>query len=127
MGNTLNVWFEQTQVGQLILTSGRQAGFVYHEDWLCEQWPISCSLPLPVGGQHNPGTLHANHWQDFAAELGIAPKLVSRIIREQAEMLVANLNDWTQAFYRQNGNHPAIERIVQVIRQQTQKALRAWC
>ena len=47
MTDTLNVWYEQTAVGELWRNATNQIGFRYSESWLDEpSFAVSVSLPL---------------------------------------------------------------------------------
>src|SRR5690606_21380437 len=64
---------------------------------------VSHRLALPVGGKDDPQNLHGKHWQSFAAELGVAPRLIQRLIRSQAERLHDNADHWLDLFQNRYG------------------------
>lgn len=87
---------------------------------------ISHRMALPIGGKEDPQNLHRNHWEAFARELGVSPRLVQRLIRSQAERLQENADTWRDAFQDQHGEFPALQEVLNIIKRQTRKALRDW-
>ncbi|WP_081619798.1 type II toxin-antitoxin system HipA family toxin [Thioalkalivibrio sp. ALJT] len=87
---------------------------------------ISHRMALPIGAAEDPQNLHRNHWEAFAHQLGVSPRLVQRLIRSQAERLQENADAWHDAFQDRHGEFPALQRVRTVIRRQTRKALRDW-
>lgn len=87
---------------------------------------VSHRLALPVGSKDDPQNLHRNHWNDFADQLGVAPRLITRIIRSQAERLHDEADNWLSAFREQHGELPALDTIQTLVQKQSAKALRDW-
>lgn len=87
---------------------------------------VSHKLALPVGGKTDPQHLHRKHWDAFAAELGVAPRLVQRLIRAQAEQLRDNADAWMDIFQCQHGELPALKHVQDIVGRQCRKALRDW-
>lgn len=87
---------------------------------------VSHRLALPVGGKDDPQNLHGKHWQSFAAELGVAPRLIQRLIRSQAERLHDNADHWLDLFQNRYGELAPLNRVQTIIKRQSSKALRDW-
>lgn len=87
---------------------------------------ISHQMALPIGSQLDPQNLSRNHWQAFAAELGVSPRLIKRLIGEQAETLRDNAAHWLAEFQSQNGEHPALARVQKILTRQSDMALTDW-
>lgn len=87
---------------------------------------VSHRLALPVGSRDDPQNLHRNHWDEFAAQLGVAPRLIQRLIRAQAERLHDNADDWLAAFQDTHGNLPSLASVQNIVKKQVEKALREW-
>jgi serine/threonine-protein kinase HipA len=81
-------------------------------------------MALPIGGKDDPHHLHRNHWDSFAHELGVSPRLAQRLIRSQAERLQENADTWLDAFQDKHGQFPALQKVQTIIKRQTRKALR---
>lgn len=87
---------------------------------------VSHRLALPVGGKDDPQNLHRTHWEAFAAELGVAPRLILRLIRSQAERLRDNADSWLEIFQQHYGEWHALTQVQAVIKKQSEKALHDW-
>jgi len=87
---------------------------------------VSHRLALPVGSKDDPQNLHRSHWSEFADQLGVSPRLVTRLIRSQAERLHDESNNWLDTFRCLHGELPALEKVQRVVKKQSQKALRDW-
>lgn len=87
---------------------------------------VSHRMALPIGGKTDPQNLHRNHWEGFAQDLGASPRLVRRLVRSQAEPLADNADTWLEEFQDRYGAFPALQRIQEIIRRQSSKALRDW-
>lgn len=87
---------------------------------------VSHRLALPVGGKDDPQNLHRIHWEAFADEIGVAPRLILRLIRSQAERLRDNADGWLETFQQLYGERPALAQVQVVIKKQSEKALRDW-
>lgn len=87
---------------------------------------VSHMMALPIGGKRDPQNLHRNHWDDFARELGVAPRLVQRLIHSYAERLLDNAEEWLGEFEKAHGPAPALQNVQKIVTQQCRKALRDW-
>lgn len=87
---------------------------------------VSHRLALPVGSKDDPQNLHRNHWDEFAHQLGVSPRLVKRTIQSQATHLCDEADNWLNRFREQYGELPALDCIHAIVRKQSIKALRDW-
>lgn len=70
MAESLNVWFENQRVGELLLaTDGNTMSFHYADDWIGSGFAISHSLPLAV--------------KNFSAEEGLAHRWFANLLPEE--------------------------------------------
>lgn len=87
---------------------------------------VSHRLALPVGAASDMGSLMRRHWEDFAAQLGVHPRIVLRHIAELSERLNEQLAAWHADFQALHGEHAVLQRPYQVMKRQAQKAWRDW-
>jgi serine/threonine-protein kinase HipA len=85
---------------------------------------VSTRLAFAVGDEHNPELVALEHWTVLARECGLRPRYLKDQIHLIAEMLQRQLPLVRQAFDQRYGDHPALQRIEQIVLQQCQRALR---
>ncbi|MCK5887480.1 MAG: HipA domain-containing protein, partial [Alcanivorax sp.] len=87
---------------------------------------VSHRLALPVGTLDDPQNLHNNHWEAFAGQLAVSPRLRKNLVQQQAGRLHDEVDNWLNDFRDQYGQLPALEGVQKVVTRQTRKALRDW-
>lgn len=80
MTQALAVWWNNQQIGRLVITPQRMLAFSYDGDWLQSGRAISCSLPLEETGDFLPPDMRA-HWffANFLPEGNARDRLVRRL------------------------------------------------
>lgn len=65
-------------------------------------------IPIGIMLLRRRQNLHRHHWEAFARQLGVSPRLVQRLIRSQAERRQETADAaWHDAFQDQHGEFPA--------------------
>jgi serine/threonine-protein kinase HipA len=87
-------------------------------DLLCTgAWPdLAEKLAMKIGGEARPGWLRRRHWERFATDVEIAPKLVLKTVRELAESLPGAADAVASDHTRSWGNAPVVDRILAILR-----------
>ena len=79
-----------------------------------------------LGTLDDPQNLHNNHWEAFAGQLAVSPRLIKNLVQQQAGRLHDEVDNWLSDFRDQYGQLPALEGVQKVVTRQTRKALRDW-
>jgi serine/threonine-protein kinase HipA len=85
---------------------------------------LSAGLAMKIGGEHDPAAVQKKHWEQFAEETGIKPRLVlSRIVELAGKIETARMRLFKEEFapYRCD----ALYRLMQLIGEQTEMAVRS--
>lgn len=80
-------------------------------------------LAMKIGGENDPGAIQKEHWEQFAAEVGIKPRLVLTRVAELAKRIeAARLQLFKGAFAPYKCD--ALYRLMKLMGAQTEKTLR---
>jgi serine/threonine-protein kinase HipA len=80
-------------------------------------------LAMKIGGENDPGAIQKRHWEQFAEEVGIKPRLVLTRVTEMAEKIQSvrlQLFKGTFAPYKCDG----LYRLMEFMGEQTEKIIR---
>ncbi len=81
------------------------------------------SLAMKIGGECDPGALRKEHWEKFAADVGIKPRLIlTRVVDLAQKIQVARLRLFKGAFAPYKCD--ALYRLMELMGEQEQKAIR---
>ena len=94
-------------------------------DLLCTKvYPdLSDKLAMKVGGENRSEWIQLRHWERFAEEINIKPKLVLKIVESMASNIVDNAKYVDEVFCKENGSSPIIEKIISVISKMSRKVM----
>jgi serine/threonine-protein kinase HipA len=81
-------------------------------------------LAMKVGGEGRPGGIRRRHWERFAADVGIAPRLVLRTVRALARALPDAAAEVASLHARSRGAAPVVDRVVGIVRERCAQAER---
>lgn len=80
-------------------------------------------LAMKIGGENNPGAIQKKHWELFAEEVGIKPRLVlTRVVDMAKRIEAARLQLFKGAFAPYKCD--ALYRLMEFMREQAEKTLR---
>ena len=79
-------------------------------------------LAMGIGGETDPGMISASHWQALAAECGIRPRFLQRLVHALADRILHSLQPVRSEFERRYGPWPALQRIERVVGRQCRRA-----
>lgn len=84
---------------------------------------MTSGLAIHIGGESDPDALRKKHWEQFAEEIGVKPRLVLTRIIELAKSIDARrLRLFNESFKPHAGD--ALYRLMQLLGEQTEKAVR---
>lgn len=81
-------------------------------------------LAMSVGGRRDPNELHRSHWEAFAREAGLGPRVVVDIVSNVAERVLGDLPAWTAVYRERFGQRPVLETLPTSIRRSAQRLSR---
>lgn len=84
---------------------------------------VTDHLAMKIGGEKRPGWIHLRHWERFAEEVGIKPKLVVETLRQMAARISIDAESLAVKFHEEHGEPDVIKDILEVIRNRSHKAL----
>ena len=79
---------------------------------------------MKIGGEAEPTALRVQHWQRFAEEIGVKPKLILKRINEMAARVEAQRLQLFQGVFS-TYRCDALYRLIQLIGEQTERT-RKW-
>jgi len=77
-----------------------------------------------VADEFNPNQITLKHWQKLAEECGVDERYLKKLLKEMALFLLENFELQRQLFSEKFGEHPALQRMQQVISKQCKGALK---
>lgn len=85
---------------------------------------LTTRLAMKIGGEAEPTALRVQHWQRFAEEIGVKPKLILKRINEMAARVEAQRLQLFQGVFS-TYRCDALYRLIQLIGEQTERT-RKW-
>lgn len=83
---------------------------------------IDHRLAFDVGGEHNPATITAGHWEALARQCDIRPRFLRNLVQETTAALRERLAPAREAFEARYGDYPALQRIEKVVTTQCRRS-----
>jgi len=80
-------------------------------------------LAFGIGGERDPGKIQRAHWDRFATECDVRKQFMQRLVQETASSLTQKLPPTLESFEKRFGAYPALQRIEQVVRRASKRAL----
>ncbi len=112
-------------ISLLLLPSGPQLAPFYDllSTRIYSHYGLTENLAMKIGGESDPRALRKEHWENFATEVGIKPRLVlARVVDLAQKIQVARLRLFQGAFAAYKCD--ALYRLMELIGEQEQKAIR---
>ncbi|MFA4935811.1 MAG: type II toxin-antitoxin system HipA family toxin [Candidatus Methanoperedens sp.] len=83
-------------------------------DLLCTMvYPdLNEKLAMKVGGENRPEWIQLRHWERFAEEINIKPKLVLKIVESMASNIIENAKYVDEVFRKDYGSSAITEKII---------------
>jgi len=85
---------------------------------------IDASLAFSVGTERNPSIVSKKHWQELARACDVRRRFIDDQVQAIALRLPEHLKPTRMAFEQLYGEHPALQRIEQIVAKQCQRAMR---
>lgn len=107
-----------------LLHAGRTIRLAPFYDLVCTRAiaRLDRRLAMGMGGETDPGRISASHWEALAAECGIRPRFLQRLVEGLADRILDNLAPVRSDFESRYGPWPALQRIESVVVRQCRRA-----
>lgn len=86
---------------------------------------LASKMAMKVGGENRPDWIHSRHWERFADEVSIKPRLVTEMLKTMASRIVEDAEEVVAGFNATHGAIDVTDSILGVIRERCRKALLA--
>lgn len=105
----------------MLTANGPQLAPFY--DLLCTAvYPdLTAKLAMRIGGEDRPDWVSARHWEKFATEVSISPKLIISILTKMSDQLINESHNLKVEFIQAHGDCDIIDKIILIIEKRVRK------
>lgn len=84
---------------------------------------IDDHIAFSVGGERNPNRINHQNWAEEAKKCDVRPGFIQGMLEDTAQKLLGILSETKRQFEKLYGDHPALQRVEQIIERQCTRNL----